>query len=81
MRLNKIAKILPFVLGLSIFAGCEERDDISDRNRLYRLEDRFTELEELCNIINKNSANIKKLLQEQANKIVIIYLKNVLPIY
>ena len=70
MRLNKLMKTIPFVvLGLSIFSGCEERDDISDRNRLYRLEDRFTELEELCNIINKNSANIKKLLQEQAKKV------------
>ncbi|MDO4526227.1 MAG: PL29 family lyase N-terminal domain-containing protein [Bacteroidales bacterium] len=70
MRLNKLIKTIPFfVLGLSIFSGCEERDDISDRNRLYRLENRFTELEELCNIINKNSANIKKLLQEQAKRV------------
>ncbi len=69
MRLNNIIKALPFVLGLSIFAGCEERDDISDRNRLYRLEDRFTALEKLCNTINKNSENIKKLLQEQAKKV------------
>ncbi len=69
MRLTNILKALPFVLGLSAFVGCEDRDDISDRNRLYRLEYRFTKLEELCNTINKNAENIKKLLQEQAKKI------------
>lgn len=69
MRLKDIIKGLPIILGLTIFAGCEERDDISDRNRLYRLEDKFVELERLCNIINKNSENIKKLLSEQAKKV------------
>lgn len=69
MRLKNILKALPIVLGLSVFASCEERDDISDRNRLYRLEDRVAYLEELCDVINKNNENIKKLLQEQAKKV------------
>lgn len=69
MRLKYILKALPLVLGLSVFTGCEERDDISDRNRLYRLEDRFTYLEEICNTINKNSENIHKLLQQQSKNV------------
>lgn len=66
MRLKSIISTLIFALGLSVFSGCDERDDISDRNRLYRLEDRVSRLEALCNTINKNSENIKKLLKEQA---------------
>lgn len=69
MRLKNILKALPIVLGLSIFAACEERDEISDRNRLYRLEQRVSKLEDLCEIINKNCENIKKLLQEQAKNV------------
>ncbi len=69
MILKNILKAFPLVLGLVALSGCDERDDISDRNRLYRLEDRFTALEKLCNTINKNSENIKKLLQEQAKKV------------
>ncbi|MCQ2189557.1 MAG: PL29 family lyase N-terminal domain-containing protein [Paludibacteraceae bacterium] len=71
MRIKNILKALPIVLGLSIFVGCEERDDVSDRNRLYRLEKRVSVLEDLCETINRNSENIKKLLHEQAKNVTI----------